>query len=72
MTRQEHLAWCKERALAYIERGEIQEGLTSMMSDMDKHPDTVNLALYQLTVGLMAIGDLSTIEQARRHIEGFN
>ncbi len=39
-TREEHLAWCKQRALEYIDRGQINEGLTSMMSDMSKHPRT--------------------------------
>lgn len=71
-TREEHLAWCKQRALEYIDRGQINEGLTSMMSDMSKHPETASPALDQLTVGLMMVGALSTREEARRHINGFN
>lgn len=71
-TREEHLAWCKQRALEYIDRGEINEGLTSMMSDMSKHQETASPALDQLTVGLMMVGALSTREEARRHINGFN
>jgi len=72
MTREEHLAWCKKRALAYIDKGQVQEGLTSMMSDMSKHPETANPMLDQLTVQLMMIGSLSTPAEARRHIEGYN
>lgn len=74
MTRAEHLAWCKQRALEYIDRGEINEGLTSMLSDMRKHPETESKSgvLDQLTLGLMMIGALSSREAARRHIEGFN
>lgn len=72
MTRAEHLAWCKERALEYIDRGQVTEGLTSMMSDMSKHPETASPALDQMTVGLMLIGALRTVAEARRHIEGYN
>ena len=72
-TREEHLAWCKQRALEYIDRGQVNEGLTSMMSDMRKHPETESKsgALDQLTVGLMMIGALSTPDQARKHINGY-
>jgi hypothetical protein len=71
-TREEHLAWCKQRALEYIDRGQVNEGLTSMMSDMHKHPETSAPALDQLTVWLMMIGALSTPAEARKHINGFN
>jgi hypothetical protein len=72
MNRAEHLAWCKRRALEYIDRGQINEGLTSMMSDMGKHPETRAPMLDQLTVGLMMAGALSTPDQARKHINGYN
>jgi hypothetical protein len=71
-TREEHLAWCKQRALEYIDRGQISEGLTSMMSDMRKHPETASPALDSLTAQLMMIGALSSPAEARRHIEGYN
>ena len=72
MTRAEHLAWCKQRALEYINRGQISEGLTSMMSDMSKHPETKSDMLDQLTMMLMMNGHLDTVEKARKHIEGYN
>ena len=72
MTRQEHLDWCKKRALEYIDRGQVSEGLTSMMSDMSKHPETKSPALNQLAVGLMMCGALSSIADARRFIEGYH
>ena len=72
MTRAEHIAWCKKRALEYVDRGQINDGLTSMMSDMSKHPETSSSTLDNLTVQLMLIGALSTIANARRHIEGYN
>lgn len=69
-TREEHLAWGKERALAYLP-GDPINALTSMLSDIEKHPETSSPALATLTVQLMALGSLSTPEDARRHIEGF-
>lgn len=40
MTRQEHLAWAKKRALEYVDRGELQLALDSLISDLGKHPET--------------------------------
>lgn len=42
MTRAEHLAWCKQRALGYLDRGDLVNALTSFRSDMGKHPDTAD------------------------------
>lgn len=72
MTREEHLAWCKKRALEYIDRGEINDGLTSMISDMSKHPETENPTLDSLTMMLLMGGHLSTADAARKHINGYN
>jgi hypothetical protein len=70
MTREEHVAWCKERALAYLP-AQPQEGITSMLSDMSKHPDTkpvveamAGIALFEMMNGTPA--------SARSFIEGFN
>lgn len=40
MTREEHVKWCKDRAMDYVKHGDLLNAVTSMMSDMDKHPDT--------------------------------
>lgn len=71
-TRAEHLAWCKERALAYVEKGDAMNGLTSMFSDLDKHPETAGHKGTQLGLMLMMTGSLSSPDEARRFIEGFN
>ena len=42
MTRSEHLAWCKTRALEYCKVGNIDDALASMLSDLGKHPETVD------------------------------
>jgi hypothetical protein len=71
-TREEHLAWCKQRALEYIDSGQVTYGLMSMLSDMSKHPETNTPGLYRTMAGLIEIGDLRTPEAARKHINGYN
>lgn len=40
MNRDEHVAWCKTRALAYVDAGDLNNAFASMCSDLRKHPDT--------------------------------
>jgi len=39
-TRQEHLMFCKKRALECVEAGDLSEAFASMASDLSKHPET--------------------------------
>ena len=70
MTRDEHLAWCKERALEYVDRRELGDAVASMSSDMMKHPETKDSALVLMELAILHItqGD---VEGVRRWIEGF-
>lgn len=70
-TRSDHMAWCKARALEYLP-GDPQQALASMMSDLQKHPETKDHAAIMLTMKLMISGLLSDAYAVRRHIEGFN
>lgn len=72
MNRDEHLAWCKQRALEYLNEGDTKGALASMLSDIRKHPDTENHAAAQLGAMLMFGGHLETVEQVRSFITGFN
>jgi hypothetical protein len=64
------VAWCKRRALEYLDSGDIANAVASMGSDMGKHPETgVNGHLMQL--GMLYILNLDAAG-ARRWIEGFN
>lgn len=72
MTREEHLAWAKARALQYVEIGELQNAFTSLGSDLSKHPETNNPELMMLGMRLLAGGALATPEAMRLWIEGFN
>lgn len=70
--RAEHLAWAKERALGYVDQGELDNALASLMSDLRKHPDTADHAAMELGMMLMMAGHLSTTRDMRDFIEGCN
>lgn len=72
ITRDEHVAFCKKRALEYVDRGDVEQAFSSIASDLDKHPETENHAGVEMGMMLMMIGDLRTPEQMRKFIEGFN
>jgi hypothetical protein len=68
-TRAEHLAWCKERALEYVDAGDANNALGSMTSDLMKHPETADHPGIVLGMMLAMTGNLDDI---RKHIEDFN
>jgi hypothetical protein len=70
-TRSEHMNWCKSRALAYLPN-DPQGAIASMLSDLGKNPETANHGAIRLTMMLMLSGLLSTADDVRKHIEGFN
>lgn len=75
MTRQEHLDWCKKRAMEYVRSGNLVEGVTSMMSDLGKHPETRESAGGALAMlGLLALKQAQDgdSEGVTRYIAGFN
>lgn len=71
-TRSEHLQWCKDRAMPYIENGDVKGAFASFVSDMRKHPDTTEHMAIGLGLALMASGGLSTPKQMKEFINGFN
>lgn len=72
MTRNEHLNWCKRRALEYVDNGDLTNAYASMSSDMGKHPETAGHPAVQLGTMLIISGQLSTSEQMRKFINDFN
>ncbi len=72
MTRAEHLQWCKDRALEYVEQGDLSGAYASMSSDLQKHDETRNHSAVMLGMRLMMSGNLSTPSKMRKFIEGFN
>ncbi len=72
MDRQQHLEWCKKRAHEYLARGDMQNAVTSMASDMQKHPETAlkpGSPLFMLGAMAAASGDPREVS---RFIDGFN
>lgn len=71
MSREEHLAWAKSRALEYVERGAMVDAVASMASDLVKHPDWQ----HSDSMAVLAIVGMKATESGpdavRRWIEGF-
>jgi len=68
-SRAEHLEWCKQRALAYLEHGEffsIADAGASLISDLGKHPETSNHPARRRCFSLLASG--ADAEQMRAFI----
>lgn len=72
MNRSDHMAWCKKRALAYVDQGDNEGAFASMMSDISKHDETCNPILMSLGMTLKMGGKLDTSDEMRKFIEGFN
>jgi hypothetical protein len=73
-TREEHLAWCKSRALRILDVHDIAGAIASMTSDLNKWeggamypPETLSMLCL---AGVMF--ESESEERARHWIEGFN
>lgn len=72
MNRGEHLAWCKKRALEFVDNDDLQQAYASMVSDLQKHDETVNHIGIELGMMQMLSGMLDDKYHMRKFIEGFN
>lgn len=70
-TRTEHLAWAKQRALAYVDQGDLPNAIASMISDLGKWEGGAlyPAALLRLLTVTGAIQ--KTPGEVRHWIEGF-
>jgi len=71
-TRADHLEWCKQRALAYVDAGDCSQAWASMVSDLGKHEETAGHVAIRLGTLLLVGGNLSQPDKMREFIEGFN
>lgn len=75
-TRAEHLLWCKDRALEYVEHGDLNAALASFTSDMNKHEDTSTALRNDVGVTLIQLGVIAATsgnkQEMRNWINGFN
>ena len=74
MNRSEHLSWAKGRALAYLEHGQLENALSSFLSDMSKHPQTAQHMALSGPLGAEGLDAVQRRDGARlkQWIEGFN
>ena len=71
-SRKEHLQWCKDRAMEYLEKGNYAEAYTSFISDTSKHSETRNHPALELGTKMFFGGMLSSYGKLKYWIEGFN
>ena len=69
MTREEHLEWCKVRARAYLDQGQAAAAITSLMSDLTKHPETVKLVSDSNFCASATEAGIESLELARNFVE---
>lgn len=70
MNAAEHFEWSRHRAMEYVELGDGGMAMSSLLSDLNKHPGTENIlndGLLFLFTGEVMIGGA---EGARRFIDG--
>ncbi len=73
MNRQQHLQWCKDRALDYLNRGKIAEGMASFTSDMGKHEDTARTLNNGLSHAIIMQALMTNSQrECIAAVEGFN
>jgi hypothetical protein len=72
-TREDHLAFCKKRAHEYLDRGDTHNAVTSMLSDLSKHPETEESSKGMLaSLGMLLLIQRVGIPEIQRFIDGFN
>ena len=70
MTRAQHLQWAKDRALAYVEAGELAEACASLLADLNKHSQ-IDPSAAQMVWGIEALtGGLNSADKVRHFING--
>lgn len=74
MNRADHLQWCKDRAMEYVKSGDLPQAVTSMLSDLSKHPETeASSRGVCAQIGFMELTRTPpTRERIEKYINGFN
>ena len=73
MTREEHLKWCKERAIAEMDfTKNPTHAIISMMSDLKKHPETNKESLISFCIMMLLRKQINTRQDVINFLNGFN
>ena len=71
-TREEQLAWCKMRALQYVDAGDLHNAFASIASDLNKHDGTKDHGGMKMGMILLLAGKLDRPQEMRDFINGFH
>jgi hypothetical protein len=72
MTGDEYLEECKQRALAYLDAGDIDHAFISMTNDLSHHAELKNHPGITIGIGYLLLpGWIQNPQEVRRWIEGF-
>lgn len=71
-TREQHLEWCKKRAMEYVDVGDTTQAYASFASDMAQHPETNKHAALGIGLMMLMNGQLDAAEKMRKFINGFH
>jgi hypothetical protein len=69
MTRDEHLSWAKERAHEYADKGQLDQAVNSMGSDLGKHEE-LKVNNYVLAYGIL-LARRKNYDGVKSWIDGF-
>lgn len=69
----QHMKWCKDRALAFLDAGDCQGAFASFASDVMKHPETAAQRMVKMLLATEGSRCATNADTAgmRRLIEGF-
>ncbi|HCM53340.1 MAG TPA: hypothetical protein DIS59_00110, partial [Candidatus Magasanikbacteria bacterium] len=70
VSREDHLRFCKERAIELAEAGKLDDAVMSFMSDMGKHPKTAEHPALELLFIRNAMGHLKIKGELIEFING--
>jgi hypothetical protein len=71
-TREEHIAWSKQRALEVLASGDPAGAVASMISDLEKGGDRVIDTMMLAFLSLDGMMFCKTPDQVKHWIEGFD
>lgn len=71
-SRAEHMAWCKARALAFVDSGDLSGAFASITADLKQHEGTAVHVGIELGHLLYLHGKLDTAQDMRHFIHGFS
>jgi len=72
MSKPDHMAWCKSRALDILRSGDIPGAYASMVQDLRSDPSTEQHPAIMLGMQLMMGGHLDTQDKMEKFINDFN